>query len=236
MGIILHEINFIPSNSGRDFLDNAGSDIELCLEFKLKTGTKIGCPHCHRVLVHCGVHQRTLKNLWGHKNTVKLPRVKCSNQECPAVKKNKCGRSTHVIYPSTIIPYIHYHVPEIILLFLHSFNYQNNLLRQLFHQLKNATSTALYDAVEYFSCYHSELLSRWRTWFDVRVKKIYLHITLNYHDVFRQRSLFARFWIIDLCRCSQSPLRLKIPGTYFTQSISCLPPKINSGTGPPRRL
>jgi hypothetical protein len=234
MGIILAEKNFIPSGSSRDLLENSCSDTELQVGYKLKAGTKIECPYCHRDMAHCGIYEKKLLNLLGKTITVKLPRLKCSNPECPAVKKNRCERSTHVVYPNSIIPYIRYHVPEIILLFAIRLKHLNNWLGQILHQLKKSPTPVLYDAAEYFSRYHSELIREWEKFFYVRAKKSYLHISLNFHDVFKRGRLFARFWIMRHYRCKQGALRLKIAGTYFTQTIAAELHKIHSGTGPPR--
>ena len=115
MGIILTGKDFYPTESLKDLTESVGADTEIHLQYELKPGVNVKCPYCQQPLVHCGYHTRKLSCLSGMPLIVTLQRMKCSNPQCAAVRKNHCGRSTNVIYPFFIIPSIRYNVLEIIL-------------------------------------------------------------------------------------------------------------------------
>ncbi len=127
-----------------------------------------------------------------------------------SIRKNHCGRSTHVIYQFFIIPCIRYNVLEIILLLLNNFFSLKLVLEQLKqHQIKISTSS-IEEITRYFYRYHKTLVKKWLDYFYVRHKKKYLYITLNYRDIVRRNGLFARFWIVKHYKCQHMPWRFRM--------------------------
>ena len=115
MGIILTGKDFYPTESLKDLTESVWTDTEIRLQYELKPGVNVKCPYCQKPLVHCGYHTRKLSSLSGMSLIVTLQRMKCCNPQCAAVRKNHCGRSTHVIYPFFIIHHVRWHVAEKIL-------------------------------------------------------------------------------------------------------------------------
>lgn len=115
MGIILTGKDFYPTESLKDLTESVRTDTEIRLQYELKPGVNVKCPYCQKPLVHCGYHTRKLSSLSGMSLIVTLQRMKCCNPQCAAVRKNHCGRSTHVIYPFFIIHHVRWHVAEKIL-------------------------------------------------------------------------------------------------------------------------
>lgn len=210
MGIILAIKYFYPNESLKDLTETVVSDTETHLKYELKPGVKVKCPYCQQPLVHCGYHKRKLTNLCGVNLLVTLQRMKCNNEQCEAVRKNRCSRSTHVIYPSFIIPSVRYHAVEIILLLLFNFSLLHHFLERLKQHQFNTTTSSIEDFTRYYYRYHGPLIKRYLDYFYIKHKKKYLYMNLIYKDIFRKGKLFARFWIVKHYKCQRLPWRFRL--------------------------
>lgn len=210
MGIILPIKNFYPIESLKDLTESVVADTEILLRYELKAGVKIKCPYCQKPLVHSGYHTRKLTSLSGMALIVTLQRMKCCNPHCSSVRKNHCGRSTHVIYPSFIIPSVRYHAIEIILLLLFNLSLLQHYMELLKQHHFNITVSSIEEIARYFYRYHKPLIVKWLDYFYIRHKKKYLYITLTYRDIFRANGLFARFWIVKHYKCQHLPWRFRL--------------------------
>lgn len=233
MGLILSDISFTQQDLSEEFLENANSDTERTVELKLKHSVEICCPYCHKKMVLCGKHIRHMRALSGSKVTVVLPRVKCTNPLCPAVRKNKCKRSTHVVYPESIMPFRYYSVPEMLLCILFMLSINSIFIQKILEQLRNSALTATFDVANYFYRYHKNEVLSWAEHYHVVCKRKYLHIRLFCQDIFRGSLLFARFWILRYHQCRHVFFYRKHSGTYFCNTNNQALYTMQSHTGSP---
>lgn len=233
MGLILSDISFTQQDLSEEFLENANSDTDRTVELKLKHSVEICCPYCHKKMVLCGKHIRHMRALSGSKVKVILPRVKCPNPLCPAVRKNKCKRSTHVVYPESIMPFRRYSVPEMLLCILFKLSINRVFIQKILEQLRDGNLTATHDVSNYFYRYHKNEVLSWAEHYHVAWKRKYLHICLFCQDVFRVAKLFARFWILRYHQCWHVFFYRKYSGTYFCNTINQALYTMQSHTGSP---